>query len=65
MSHLLYQINNFDYKQEKENNPLNKLIESIKTYIMNINFPCMKLLEYIIEQKEKSHLIKTKSHKLL
>ena len=45
MSHLLYQINNFDYKQGKENNPLNKLIEYIKKYIMNINFPCMKLLE--------------------
>ena len=65
MSHLLYQIYNFNYEQNPNNNLLDKLIQSIKNYIMNNNFPCMKLLEYIIEQKEKSYIIIAKSHELL
>ena len=65
MSLLLYQIYNFNYEQKQDNNPLDNLIPSIKNYIMNNNFPCMKLLEYIIEQKEKSYITIAKSHELL
>ena len=46
--------------------PLDDLISKIKPLILhNKNVPCMKLLEYIIEQKENNNLIKVKSHKNL
>ena len=61
MSYILYQIYNYKYNQEQNN--LDDLIDKIKNLILiNRNFPCMKLLEFIIEQKEKTFLTKIKSH---
>jgi hypothetical protein len=46
--------------------PLDELIKKIKPLILyNKNIPCMKLLEYIIVQKENNNFVKAKSHKHL
>ena len=46
--------------------PLDELIKKIKPLILyNKNVPCMKLLEYIIVQKENNNFVKAKSHKHL
>ena len=61
MSYILYQI--YNYKYNPEQNYLNNKINEIKNRILrNRNFPCMKLVEFIIEQKEKKCLTKIKSH---
>ena len=64
MSYLLYQIYNYNYEPKLANDPINDLIRLSKPYIVNnINIPCMELIKYIIEQKEKLCLIPdVKSH---
>ena len=63
MSHLLYLIYNFNYEPKPKKNLNDELIEKLNLYITNFNnIPCMKLLEYIIEQKEKHHITNIKSH---
>ena len=66
MSSLIYQIYSFDYQPKLSKEPLEELIDSLNPFIVRgNNIPCMRLLEYIIEQKEKSYLIDVKSHELL
>ena len=64
MCYLLYQIYNFNYEPKPKKNYVDELIERLILYIKNYNnnIPCMKLLEYIIEQKEKYHVTNIKSH---
>ena len=63
MSNLLYQIYNYNYEPKPAKNQLEELIEKAMQCIkIKKNYACMKLMEFIFEQKEKPYLTLNKSH---